>query len=439
MATSLNTPTLSELVERIQTDMKAQLPESNPFLEKSAILAVLISFAGRYFENYTSINQLLLALFPTTSSDDFIDLWGAIFGIPRLTATPSVGTAIATGILFPTTSVAAGAQLQDSAGIIYEVQADATVQNTSTPIQSITSIGTTATVILSTPPAFATGISVLIAGVDQSTYNGTFPIVMINDSSFTYTLPTSAPSPATGTITAEVDSVALLLQSITQGSETNALSGTELTFVAITGGIDNNVAFVDFSALTGGEDEESDDTYRARILNRFAFPVANFSISSIEEECFKIQGVTRVSVLSTTPGNGEVTVYFVRDNDSNIIPTPPEVTVVKNQILTIQPAGMLVASLFVNAPTPINVNFEFNTLIPDTATLRDAIQANLQAYFRSIAIGQSVEKIAYDSVIFNSIDPLTGTKVQSFILVLPAGDVPINFTQVGRLGTVTYA
>ncbi len=207
----------------------------------------------------------------------------------------------------------------------------------------------------------------------------------------------------------------------------------------ITAGIDNNVAFVNFDALTGGEDEESNDAYRARILNRFAFPVANFSISAIEEECFKIQGVTRVSVLSITPGLGQVTVFFVRDNDATIIPNVSEVATVRTQILTIKPAEMSENNLFVNAPIPINVNFQFSSLIPDTNTLRDAIEANLQAYFRSLALGESVEKLAYDSVIFNSIDPLTGTKVQSFVLTLPVGDVPIMPTEVGLLGTITYA
>lgn len=65
---------------------------------------------------------------------------------------------------------------------------------------SITSSGTTATV---TKPGhrLKTGDMVTVAGADQAAYNGTFVVTVVDEDHFTYTMPSSAASPATGTIT----------------------------------------------------------------------------------------------------------------------------------------------------------------------------------------------------------------------------------------------
>lgn len=65
---------------------------------------------------------------------------------------------------------------------------------------TITSSGTTATVSHSSH-GLATGVEVTIAGANESAYNGTFAITVVDDDSYTYTLGSATTSPATGTIT----------------------------------------------------------------------------------------------------------------------------------------------------------------------------------------------------------------------------------------------
>lgn len=69
-------------------------------------------------------------------------------------------------------------------------------------IASITRVGTTATVHTATPHGFSDGDYVTIAGAVPTAYNGEVPIVLIDATSFTYTVAGNPATPATGTITA---------------------------------------------------------------------------------------------------------------------------------------------------------------------------------------------------------------------------------------------
>lgn len=58
-------------------------------------------------------------------------------------------------------------------------------------ISSITSSGTTATVVTTTDHGYSTSDSVIISGVTPAGYNGTFTITVTDTTTFTYTLPAS--------------------------------------------------------------------------------------------------------------------------------------------------------------------------------------------------------------------------------------------------------
>lgn len=72
-------------------------------------------------------------------------------------------------------------------------------------VSTLESSGTTATVTSFVPNNVFQGDEVIIAGADQSNYNGTFVVQSIDtaNNSFTYVMPGTAVSPATGAITCE--------------------------------------------------------------------------------------------------------------------------------------------------------------------------------------------------------------------------------------------
>jgi hypothetical protein len=66
-------------------------------------------------------------------------------------------------------------------------------------ISTLTSSGTTATVVTSAAHGLVTGNRIQMTGAAEAPYNGTFVITVTNTTTFTYTLATTTTSPATGT------------------------------------------------------------------------------------------------------------------------------------------------------------------------------------------------------------------------------------------------
>ena len=198
-------------------------------------------------------------------------------------------------------------------------------------------------------------------------------------------------------------------------------------------------AGVDAGELAGGTDQEDDDSLRERFLERIQNPVAQFNDAQITSTAKEINGVTRVFITDAFPEPGQVTIFFMRDNDLNPIPTAPEVTAVKNQILTIKPANTADVDVIVNAPTPVNVPFTFTALVPNTLTMQAAIDANLQQFFaEDTSVSIDIEEDAYRSAIFNTVDPDTSDVVRSFTLSTPTGDIAIANGEIGVFDGTTY-
>jgi hypothetical protein len=69
------------------------------------------------------------------------------------------------------------------------------------PVATITNNGTLARVTTVSPTGLNTGDQVTILGANETAYDGTFIVAVTGPNTFTYTLQSAAPSPATGTIT----------------------------------------------------------------------------------------------------------------------------------------------------------------------------------------------------------------------------------------------
>ena len=142
--------------------------------------------------------------------------------------------------------------------------------------------------------------------------------------------------------------------------------------------------------------------------------------------------------------NGQVIIYFTRDNDQNIIPTSSEVAAVKNALVNfdtgIKPANVDDNDVIVRAPTPVTVNFTFTLLSPNTPSMQEAVRQNLIAFFReNTVVSEPVLQVAYQAAIFRTIDPETGISVNNFALSTPMGNIPIQTGELAILGNITFA
>lgn len=141
--------------------------------------------------------------------------------------------------------------------------------------------------------------------------------------------------------------------------------------------------------------------------------------------------------------NGQVIIYFTRDNEENIIPTASEVAAVKDALVNyntgIKPANVTDLDVIVRAPTPITVDFTFTLLEPNTPAMQEAVTQNLRAFFReSTNVSEDVLEVAYQAAIFRTIDPETGIAVRNFTLSSPTGNITIQTGELAILGSITF-
>ena len=130
--------------------------------------------------------------------------------------------------------------------------------------------------------------------------------------------------------------------------------------------------------------------------------------------------------------------YFLRDNDDPITPDANEILDVKNQLLTIKPAFMADSDLFVLAPTLVSTAFTFSAMLPDTSSMRDAINANLDAFFaEDVEFETAVTEDAYRAAIQTSIDS-SGNALETFTLTTPTTDISVSVGEIAALGVVTF-
>jgi uncharacterized phage protein gp47/JayE len=302
----------------------------------------------------------------------------------------------------------------------------------------LTQVSGTATATTSSDHNLASNISVTIAGANETEYNGTFTILVTGSDTFTYSVDAGAASPATGTITATFNTASIEVTSDDFGQDANVDAGTAVTLSSPIAGV-NDTAYVQYDGLTGGTDSETDSDFRNRYIERWQNPVTLFNDAAIETKAKEISGVTRVWIEDATPALGQVTIYFVRDNDTPIIPSAGEITEVKNNILTIKPALPADSDIIVSAPTAVTVNFTFTAISPDTTTMRTSIESNLtQLFAEDTEIGVDLLESRYLGAIINTIDTTTGQKLDTFSLSTPSGDISISSGQLAVLGTITF-
>lgn len=229
----------------------------------------------------------------------------------------------------------------------------------------------------------------------------------------------------------------LPVSAVNFGQIGNLNANAQIRFQTPIVGIDD-VATVDLNTIGGGSDAETLEDLRARNLDLQRNPIAMFNNAAIRRQAFLVAGVTRVFIQPITPAVGQVTVFFVRDNDASPIPSGVEVQAVKDSILKILPSHTDPNDVFVFAPTPAIVNFNFTNITPDTPAMREAIENNLQQFFdERTDVGINIDEDNYRSTIFNTLD-VSGERLQTFSLSSPSDDILVDQGEIPTLGTVNF-
>lgn len=430
--------TLSDIINRSKTDFQSEIPEYDSTLPNSLLTAILISNSGRFKELYGQVDLLKLKLLLLDSSGDFLDAWGSIFNIIRKVATKSSGNIIITGN--NNTVIPSGTEFSSDSGLIYTSQNSDSITYSNRSV-AINVNDLVATVTLN-DHGLATGMTINISGATNIALNGYFVITVVDEDTFNYSIQDNISNGDYGSANASVSYATIEVESNDYGSDTVVSSGSSLSLVNTITGVDN-LGYPTLSGVIGGDDVESDDDYKDRVLFRVRNPISDLSISGIKNILYDITGITRAWVRSITPDVGKIKILFVRDNDDDIFPDATRITEARDAIPT--PAFMEESDISVIAPTEQSIDFEFSSITPDTFNMRQSIQDNLEQFFReSMDIGiklstaNTITDIEYLKPIINAIDKDTGQRLQSYTLTSPTGDISVADDNLPTLGEVTF-
>lgn len=448
-----------EITDRIKNDVRAELgPKSNPFLRNSALGSLIFGMAGRIFDFFSQLKFLLINLFPDTATGSFLERWGSYVKIGRLAASTATGKISINGeVLIPTPHIIpVGTEFESSSQFKYSSLGKAIVIDVSSSVAQITRAGETATVKTKQPHPFSAGLEITIIGADQVEYNGTFIVTSVSEFDvFTYEIVGAPPPVASGTIFATSKMAEVTIQSVEFSSATNLDGGESVSLVTPISGV-NNQGFTQFAGITDGSNEEEDDEFRARILDRYQNPVSFFNVAQIEQKVKTLHDVTRVFVqgpesdIPIPPPPGQVIIFFVNDNLPTIIPPLSQVREAKLKVFEIKPAhvfggkvdepnfdptdgDIIFPPLFVT-----HVDFIFLSLKPDSPSMRDAIKRNLEQFFRGENnVNEDISEATYTCVIQDSFDDARQT-IKEFSLQTPNGPIVIGQSGIATLGNIIF-
>lgn len=444
--------TYAQLREIGRAEIARQITGADPTVFGSYLRALIDGSAAQAESLSEQHRDFARQVFPQTATGEFLDAWGAYDALTRNAAAGAFGNIVVTGTV--STLVPTGTEFT-SAGVTFETTGVATVQTTSIVASSLTRVSNTAIFTTATDHSFATGQLITIVGADQTEYNGTVSITVTGRRSFQYAVSGTPATPATGSISASANQAVVPVQAQSTGPVTNIASGGVLTLASTVSGLDQT-ARVPFNGLSGGADVETDEQFRARILLSRSLQEGVFTVGQIQLAALSVSGNTRAFVVRAqnsvcpldagtpgfTPTAGQVAIYILRDNDANIIPTQPVLDATKQVIIDQGrlPADRSAIDVYVLAPDPVEVDFTFSTISPDTPTMRTAIRDQLTAFFQDqVRFQTDITEATYLGAIQNTEDLQTGDRLVSFSLSAPSGDVVIADGEIGVLGTVTFS
>lgn len=274
-----------------------------------------------------------------------------------------------------------------------------------------------------TPATFAEG-KVTATGSDSSTIPE--GAVLVRDDGLTYET-TSEATVSGGEV--ELDVVAT-----EAGVSGNLDGGEELSFESPISGVDSE-ATVHEDGIGGGNDEESTEALLDRFELRLQEPPQGGADQDWEAWALSVAGVTRAWVFPHEDGLGTVTVRFVMDDREDIFPESSDVDAVQNALDDQRP---ITAEATAAAPTELEVGFTID-ITPDTSTVRDAVESELEDMLRrdgepGDGEGRGTIKL---SRILTAIGVAEG--VEDFDLQSPTEDVVPDEGELPVMGDITWA
>jgi len=432
-----------DIIKLLNGFFRSEVPTIDPTIKASLARGSVVSAAAATVSLDDGIDDALRQSFWQDADGEFLEKIGEYDKVFRFDPQISSGQAAATGVL--------GTPIPQDTPLIangnsYIVTQDSIVQEFSGDISLSYELGIV-TAVTTIPHTLSTGLQVTISGAVQADYNGTFEIIALDENTFTYNLIASLTTDS-GVYSSEY--ALLEIESVGTGESVNIDSGGTLT-ISLTD-IDNTV-LAGVSGILGGSGEENQEAYRERIGEAHNTTPGIATPQSIKQSAKSIAGNTRVFVVRPNgesggtagqagykPELGETVVYVFRDNDSSIQPSAARLKETKDQIIADGhwPSFIDDDLLYVIAANLLEVDFFFTSITPNTVTMRNAIKAQLPAFFIDNGDQNSTLKLEDVNSFLKTIQDSSGAFLTDFTYSAPVGDISTSSGEFPVLGDVTF-
>lgn len=291
------------------------------------------------------------------------------------------------------------------------------------------------------------------AGSGQVTFRGATPGTLVDagteivrGDAVAYTVDETAPVASDG-------SVVLSVTAVVAGEAGNTPAGTLMTLGAAITGVPSTGAVT--VTITGGADQESDESLFARMLEAYQKPPNGGSRDDYVAWAKAVSGVTRAWCNPVGFGAGTVVVYVMLDEANadyggfpqgtdGISTRDNRVTVgsaaagdqltVADSLFAVQPVTPMV---YVCSPIERPIDFSIAGLSSASSATRAAIAALIREAFIEYGAPLADGSIVPLSAIESAIAALAGTS--GFVITAPAGNIANTLGYLPVLGNITYS
>lgn len=436
---AFNPPSIEEIIDREKTYIKEVLKSLNPTDQNTFLYSLLVAMANLSNDNNV---QLKIDIIPNSfvnscKTEEALQQFADIKNVPKNLATISSGKAVISGIAGSVIPIGTNFIANN---VTYRQSATVEIAEQNIGISNISANGKTVTVTTTSEHNFASNIPITIYGCQTEAFNGTFNTVTVTGlTTFTYQIESSVTATETGgELIASATIAVLNLRSQSYGADTILENGDSLVIETQIAGVSSN-AYTMYSGISGGADDEAFDVWKERVIYRYQHPITYFNVANIKTAVLAISGNTRCWVQECTPAVGQVTVYFVRDNEENILPDSNEIAKAKQAISALKTVKDSDSDIFVYAPTAKIVNFNISDISPNTATMKTAINNAIKQFFDdNVDLGITLGLDKIKSAIQASFDLETGKQLDRYTLNMPDSDIVCGAGELPILGSVTF-
>ncbi len=226
------------------------------------------------------------------------------------------------------------------------------------------------------------------------------------------------------TVSPDEDGIAEV-RAVNGGSTYDLPVDTELSLPNPVAGVTGAVVYEE---ITGGEDEETDEALRERVLARTQNPPRQGTKEDYVAWALEVEGVGYAWCFPKEMGEGTVTVRIL-DTEGNI-PTQDLIDAVQEHI---ESKNDVLATIYVVAPIEQNVNFTIE-LTPDSLSLHDLVKSAIKEVFTEEAAPGGTIYLSHINAAISAISSEEDHKI-----ITPDEDlVAESNAHLLRLGEITW-